>query len=104
MKKDEILEKARAEKSDELEQHVQDKSMIWIIVAMFLCMTAFSFTRLERGESVEDYAATLAIAASVGNFYRYHKMKKLQNKVIGIVFAAVGLFWAILYFVKYFGV
>lgn len=104
MKKDEILEKARAEKSNEMERHIQDKSMIWIIVAMFVCMTAFSFMRLERGEFIEDYAATLGIAASVGNFYQYHKMKKLPNKVLGAVFGAVGVFWAAIYCAKFLGV
>ncbi len=36
MKKEEILEKARAEQSDEMEQHFNDKSMLWIIVALIV--------------------------------------------------------------------
>lgn len=103
MKKDEILEKARAEKSDEMEQFIQDKSMIWIIMAMFVCLCVFSYSKLERDMPIEDYAATLAIAASVGNIYRFIKTKRTHYIILGVIFGAVGIMWTVMYFCKYFG-
>lgn len=104
MKKDEILEKARAEKSDEMEQYFNNKSMFCIIIAMFVCLLVFSFTRLSREMPVEDYVATLDISIAVGYFYRYQKTKKTDSLVIGICFGAGGLIFAMIYFAKFFGV
>lgn len=104
MKKDEILEKARAEKYDEMENHIHDRSMIWIILAMFVCLCVFSYTRLERDMPVEDYTATLCISLAAGNIYRFTKLKSRHYLMLGIVFAAVGLLMAVIYFLKFFGV
>ncbi len=104
MKKEEILEKARAERSDEMETFIQDRSMFWIILAMFVCLVVFSYTRLERNMPVEDYSATLAIAAAVGNIYRFIKIKHRRYIILGIIFGAAGVLWAVMYFCKYFGV
>ena len=52
MKKEEILEKARAEQSDEMEQHFNDKSMLWIIIVLIVCCIVFSFTRFVQGLSL----------------------------------------------------
>ncbi|MCM1165711.1 MAG: DUF6442 family protein [Lachnospiraceae bacterium] len=104
MKKEEILEKAKAEKNDEMESFFGDKSMLWVIAAMFACMCVFSFTRLEIGQPVEDHCATLGIAVAVGHIYRYIKTKKRESLVIGICFGAAGIVWTVLYFLKYFGV
>ncbi len=103
MKKDEILAKAREEKSDEMENFIQDKSMIWIILAMFICLCVFSYTRLERNMQIEDYAATLNIAASVGCLYRFAKAKQRKNLILGIILGAAGIWFTVLYFLKYFG-
>ncbi len=103
MKKDEILAKAHEEKTDEMENFVQDKSMKWIFMAMFICLCVFSYTRLERDMQIEDYAATLNIAASVGLIYRYVKAKQRQNLILGIILGTVGIGFAVLYFLKYFG-
>lgn len=103
MKKDEILAKARAEKSDEMENHIHDRSMIWIILAMFVCLCVFSYGRLERDMPVEDYVATLNIAAAAGNIYRFVKLKDLHYLILGIIFAALGIFVAVIYFLKFFG-
>lgn len=104
MKKDEILSKARAEKSDEMEQFVQDKSTIWVILAMLICLIVFSYTRLQRNMQTEDYTATLCIAIAVGNFYRFAKAKNLHYLIQGIIFGTVGVLFAVIYFLKYFGV
>ncbi|MDE7399618.1 MAG: hypothetical protein K2N06_08840 [Oscillospiraceae bacterium] len=103
MKKDEILAKARAEKSDEMENHIYDRSMIWMILGMFVCLCIFSYTRLERDMPTEDYTATLCIAIAVGNIYRFIKLKRRHYLMLGIVFAAVGILMAVIYFLKFFG-
>lgn len=104
MKKEEILEKARAEQSDEMEQHYNDKSMLWIIVVLIVCCIVFSFTRLVKGQSVWDYIATINLAISVGSFYRYSKVKSDRYLFQGIAFGIAGVIFVMLYFADYFGV
>lgn len=103
MKKEDVLAKARAEKSDEMERLIQDKSMIWIILAMFVCLVVFSYTRWQRDMQTEDYTATLCISIAVGNFYRFAKAKNLHYLIQGIIFGVVGVLFAVIYFLKYFG-
>ena len=103
MRKDEILEKARAEKSDEMEQHFNDKSMFFIIIAMFLCLCLFSITRMVKDVPVEDYVATLDISIAAGHFYRYSKTKKAESLAIGICFGIAGIIFTAIYFAKFFG-
>lgn len=104
MKKEEILERARAEQSDEMEQHFNDKSMLWIIVVLVVCCIVFSFTRLVQAQPVEDYLATINIAISVGSFYRCSKVKSYRYFFQGIAFGIGGVIFAIIYFCKFFGV
>ncbi len=104
MKKDEILEKARAEKSDEMEQHVNDKSMYSIIIAMFVCLCVFSVTRLVRDAPVQDYLASLDFSIAAGHFYRYSKTKKTESLVTAFCFGIAGIIFMAIYFVEFFGV
>lgn len=103
MKKEEILEKARAEQSDEMEQHFNDKSMLWIIVVLIVCCIVFSFTRLVRGQPVEDYLATINLAISVGSFYRCSKVRSYRYFFQGTAFGIGGATFAAIYFCKFFG-
>lgn len=104
MKKDEILEKAREEKVDEMEQHFNDKSMFAIIIAMFVCLCVFSITRLTREMPVEDYIATLDVSIAAGHFYRYSKMKKKESLASAICFGIAGIIFMAIYFAKFLGV
>lgn len=104
MRKDEILEKARAEKSDEMVQHVNDKSMFSIIIAMLVCLCVFSITRLTRELPCEDYMVTLDISIAAGHFYRYSKTKKKESLVIAVCFGIAGIIFTAIYFAKFFGV
>ena len=103
MKKEEILEMARAEQSDEMEQHFNDKSMLWIIVALIVCCIVFSLTRLVQGQPVEDYLATITLAISVGSFYRCSKVKSSRYLFQGIAFGIGGAVFAAVYLCKFFG-
>lgn len=104
MKKEEILEKARAEQSDEMERHFNDKSMLWIVVALIVCCIVLSFIRLERDQPFEDYLATINPAISVGRFYRCTKVRSHRYFFQWISFGAAGVLFVIVYFLKYFGV
>ena len=96
MKKKEILEKARAEQSDEMEQHFNDKSMLWIIVVLIVCCV--------QGRSVWDHVATINLAISVGSFYRCSKVKSYLYFFQGIAFGIAGVMFTLLYFAEFFGV
>ena len=104
MKKEDILKKAQEEKVDEMEQYVNDKSMYLIFIAMFVCLTVFSFTRFADKMRIEDYVSTLDISISAGGFYRYSKTKKIQWLIVGICFLISGIVFAGIYFANYFGV
>lgn len=103
MKKEEILERARAEQSDEMEQHFNDKSMLWIIVVLIVCCIVFSLTRLVNGQPVEDYIATINLAISVGSFYRCSMVKSYRYFFQGIAFGIGGVIFAVIYLCKFFG-
>ena len=104
MKKEEILKKAQEENVDEMERYVYDKSMYLIFIAMFICLSIFSFTRFADGLRIEDYVATLDISISAGGFYRYSKTKKMNWLIVGICFLISGIVFAGIYFANYFGV
>ena len=104
MKKEDILKKAQAEKNDEMEQYVNDKSMYLIFIAMFVCLSIFAITRFAEGMRIDDYIATLDIPISAGSLYRYRKTKAKEWLISGICFGLNGLIFAVIYFTKYFGV
>ena len=104
MKKEEILEKARAEQSDEMEQHFNDKSMLWIIIVLIVCCIVLSFTRFVQGQAVWDHVATINLAISVGSFYRCSKVKSYLYFFQGIAFGIAGVMFTLLYFAEFFGV
>ena len=47
MKKEEILEKARSEKKDEMEKAVRDRSAVWMAIAMVIAAGFFVSMRKE---------------------------------------------------------
>ena len=56
MKKEEILEKARSEKKDEMENAVRDRSAVWMALAMVVA-AGFFVTMRGEDEPVMDLAA-----------------------------------------------
>ena len=104
MKKEDILKKAQEENNDEMVQYVYDKSMYFVFIAMFVCLSIFSFTRFADGMRIEDYVATLDISISAGSFFRYIKTKKKLHFVVGICFGISGIIYGSIYFANYFGV
>lgn len=97
MKKDEILEKARAEQSDEMEIAVRDRSAVWMSVAMAI---AAGFFVCMRGEDapIADLGATVCFSMTVCMIYRFIRLKKLYYLITGIVLAAATVFLTVRFF------
>lgn len=97
MKKDEILKKARAERSDEMEKAVSDRSAVWMVVAMAL---AAGFFVCMRGEDapIADLGATTSFSTAVCMIYRFIRLKKLYYLIAGIALAAVTVVLTVRFF------
>ncbi len=96
MKKDEILAKAREEKSDEMETFVRDKSMAVIFCVMGVCLIIFISIRQELHERCCDLPFTVALGASAGCFYRFARLKNAKNLIIGIITGLCAIVYLIL--------
>lgn len=59
MKKDDILKKAQAEGSDEMEKFIQNRSMWWGAFVMCILLMVFSIIRRENGQYTFDLTATI---------------------------------------------
>lgn len=89
MKKNEILEKARAEKSDEMEKFVQDKSLWCVFIVMVVCLIAFSIIRASNDERTNDLAVTVCSGVAAGNFYRFVKLRQ-KSYLFSAILLTVG--------------
>lgn len=96
MKKEDILKKAQEEGSDEMETFVRDKSMSVMFVVMGICIIVFMWIRQDLGERCCDLPFTVALGASVGNFYRFAKLHKAKCLCIAIVTGICAVFYLIL--------
>ncbi|MBD5384778.1 MAG: hypothetical protein HDR72_07240 [Ruminococcaceae bacterium] len=97
MKKEEILEKARAEKKDEMENAVRDRSAVWMAIAMVIAAGFFVCMRGE-GEPVMDLAATVCFSVAVCCIYRFIRLKQISWLIMGIVLAALTVFATVRFF------
>ena len=97
MKKEEILEKARSEKKDEMETAVRDRSAVWMALAMVISAGFFVCMRGE-GEPVMDLAATVCFSVAVCCIYRFIRLKQISWLIMGIVLAAMTVFATVRFF------
>lgn len=97
MKKDEILKKARAEQSDEMELAVRDRSAVWMAIAMTIAAGFFVCMRGED-EPIADLGATVCFSTAVCMIYRFIRLKKLYYLITGIVLAAATVFLTVRFF------
>lgn len=100
MKKEEILEKARAEKKDEMENAVRDRSAVWMTIAMTVAAGFFVCMR-EEGEPIMDLTATVCFSTMVCCIYRFIKLKQIWYLIMGIVLAGVTIFAVVRFFMGY---
>lgn len=100
MKKEDVLKKAREEKSDEMENSVRDRSAVWMTLAMTI---AAGFFVCMRGEDapIMDLTATVSFSTAVCCIYRFFRLKQIYYLILGIVLTAMTVFAAIRFFQGY---
>lgn len=98
MNKEEILQKSRNEKYDEMAVFTNDKSIKWTYIAMVLSAGIFAFIRGLNGEPILDLCATVSFSAFVGQLYRYIKMKDKGNLIIAAVMLVCCIFASVRFF------
>ncbi|MBD5384777.1 MAG: hypothetical protein HDR72_07235 [Ruminococcaceae bacterium] len=101
MKKEEILAKAQAEKVDEREIFISDRSMRWTYLVMAVTAGIFMIARSIRDMYAADLISVVCFSAAAGNIYRYVKTKEKWSIFAGIVLLAAGLFSAAAFFMDY---
>lgn len=97
MKKEEILAKARAEKNDEMEKAVRDRSAIWALLAETIAAGFFMCMR-DEGEPIMDLSAIVCFSTSVCMFYRFFKLKQIWYLLIGLLMTGLTVFAVIRFF------
>lgn len=97
MKKEEILKKAQAEKSDEMEKVVRDRSAVWMALAMVIAAGFFICMR-EENAPIMDLTATVCFSTTVCCIYRFVRLKSVHYLIMGLVFAALTVFSTVRFF------
>lgn len=98
MEKSEILKKAQAEKQDERELQVKDKSMMWSYTAMVLAAAVFTFIREEQGLPMMDLSATVSVSVFAGMTYRYVKTRNIENLIIAVIMFCIAIMATVRFF------
>ena len=101
MKKEEILAKAQAEKVDEREIFISDRSMRWTYLVMSVTAGIFMIVRSIRDMYAADLISVVCFSAAAGNIYRYVKTKEKWSIFAGIVLLAAGILTAASFFMDY---
>lgn len=100
MKKEDILKKAREEDTDEMENFVMDKSQSWVFLVMGICLIVFTMIKQERGEQTSDLTFTIALGMSVGNIYRFVKLRR-TNYLIWAIITAICAVICLIFFIMH---
>jgi uncharacterized membrane-anchored protein len=98
MNKDEILKKAQAERNDEREIQVKDKSMMWSYIVMVLAAAIFSFIRSEQGLPMMDLPATVSASAFAAFAYRFIKTKEKAYLFLAVIALCVAIVATVRFF------
>ncbi|MBD5115514.1 MAG: hypothetical protein HDT46_10015 [Ruminococcaceae bacterium] len=99
MDKKEILAKARAEKSDERETFILDKSMHWTFLVMTLSAGIFTIVRSCQDLPIMDLCATVCLSVGTGFMYRFIKNRQKFNLITGILMIFFGIVSAVEFFI-----
>lgn len=97
MKKEDILKKAREEKTDEMERSVNDRSAVWMALAMAIAAGFFVCMR-EENAPIMDLTATVCFSTAVCCIYRFFRLKQTWYLIMGIVLAAITVFATVRFF------
>lgn len=98
MNKKEILAKAQAEKIDEREAFIADKSLRWTFLVMALSAGIFTIVRSIQDLPIMDLCATVCLSVGAGHLYRFMKTKEKGY----LITAAVTMFCGIVSAVRFF--
>jgi hypothetical protein len=98
MNKEEILKKAQAEKRDEREVQVKDKSMMWSYIVMVLMATVFSIIRSEQGLPIMDLSATCMASVCASMTYRFIKTKDKSYLLVALISVNVAIIATVRFF------
>jgi hypothetical protein len=98
MNKDEILKRAQAEKNDEREIQVRDKSMMWSYIVMISVASIFSVIRSEQGLPMMDLPATVSASAFAAFAYRFIKTKEKAYLFLAVIALCVAIVATVRFF------
>jgi hypothetical protein len=98
MDKEEILKKAQAERKDERELQVKDKSMMWSYIVMVFAAAIFSFIRSEQGLPMMDLTATVSASCCAAMTYRFIKTKEKSCLFIALIMLSVAIMATVRFF------
>lgn len=90
------MKKAQEEGSDEMETFMRDKSISVMFIVMGICIAVFMWIRQDLNERYCDLPFTVALGASVGNFYRFARLHKAKSLCIAIVTGICAAYYLIL--------
>lgn len=98
MDKKEILQKAQAEKIDEREVFISDRSMRWTYIVMVLSAGIFTIVRSCQDLPIMDLCATVCFSVATGHIYRFVKTREKFNIIMGIAMLVIGAFATVRFF------
>lgn len=98
MNKEEILAKAQAEKKDEMESFITDRSMRWTYIVMVMSAGIFTIIRSLHDLPIMDLCCTVCFSVAAGHIYRFVKTREKFYIIIGLVMAVMGVFAGVRYF------
>lgn len=98
MDKKEILEKAQAEKTDEREAFIFDKSMLWAFLVMTLSAGTFTIVRSCQDLPIMDLCSTVCLSVGTGFLYRFIKSRQKFNLITGAMMIFFGIVSAVEFF------
>lgn len=98
MDKKEILEKAQAEKADEREVFINDRSMRWTYLVMTLSAGTFTIVRSCQDLPIMDLCATVCLSVGTGFLYRFVKNKQKFDLITGILMIFFGIVATVQFF------
>lgn len=101
MKKEEILAKAQAEKVDERETFISDRSMRWTYLVMAVTAGIFMIVRSIRDMYAADLCSVACLSVAAGNIYRFVKTKEKWCLIAGIALLVSGVLTAVMFFIDY---
>jgi hypothetical protein len=98
MNRDEILKKAQAEKQDEREVQVKDKSVMWSYTVMVLVAAIFTFIRSEQGLPIMDLSATCMASVCASMTSRFIKTKEKSYLLVALILLIAAIIATVRFF------